>query len=95
MKNTYLDFAFFLLKKKDEKVLDKKRIAIDVPPKTKQGKKLLELPEYKPMKAFTFPETVPLFLDYYTIVMSKDGKLNYCDDIYKFDRPLLKELRKI
>ena len=76
-------------------MMDKIRIAIDVPPKTKQGKELLELPEYKPMKAFSFPEAVPLFLDYYTIVMSKDGKLNYCDDIYKFDRPLLKELRKI
>jgi len=90
-----LDFAFFLLKKKDEKMMDKVRIAIDVPPKTKQGKDLLELPEYKPMKAFSFPEAVPLFLDYYTIVMSKNCMLNYCDDIYKFDRPLLKELRKI
>ena len=90
-----LDFAFFLLKKKDEKVMDKIRIAIDLPPKTKKGMELLESPEYKPMKAFNLPEMVPLFLDYYTVFMSKGGSMNYCEDIYRFDRPLLKELRKI
>jgi len=90
-----LDFAFFLLKKKDEKVMDKIRIAIDIPPVTKKGRELLESPEYKPMKTFGFPESVPLFLDYYTVFLSQGGTLNYCDDIYKFDKPLLKELRKI
>jgi len=90
-----LDFAFFLLKKKDDKVMDKIRIAIDLPPKTEKGKKLVESPDFKPMKTFGLPETVPLFLDYYTVFMSQSGALSYCDDIYKFDKPLLKELRKI
>ena len=90
-----LDFAFFLLKKKDEKIMDKIRIAIDIPPKTDKGRALLESPDFKPMKAYNLPETVPLFLDYYTVFMSKSGTLNYCDDTYKFDKPLLKELRKI
>jgi murein L,D-transpeptidase YcbB/YkuD len=90
-----LDFAFFLLKKKDERVMDKIRIAIDLPPMTQKGKELLESPDFKPMKTFSLPETVPLFLDYYTVFLSQRGTLNYCEDTYKFDKPLLKELRKI
>ncbi|BEG99338.1 hypothetical protein BSYN_16030 [Bacteroides sedimenti] len=90
-----LDFVFFLLKKKDEKMMDKIRIAIDLPPKTEKGKELLEMPGYKPIKTYSFPEMVPLFLDYYTIYPSHDGALNYCKDVYKFDQPILKKLRKL
>lgn len=90
-----LDFAFFLLKKKDEKVMDNIRIAIDLPPKTEKGKELLEMPDYKPIKTYSFPEMVPLFLDYYTIYPSQDGALNYFNDIYRFDKPLLERIRKI
>ncbi len=90
-----LDFAFFLLKKKDKLVMDKIRMSIDLPPKTQAGKKLAKALNYKPMKAFSFPNTVPLFLDYYTVFPSRNGILTYCEDPYKFDEPLLRELSKI
>lgn len=90
-----LDFAFFLLKKKDDKIMDKIRIAIDIPPKTKKGKEMIDSPDFKPIKTMVFPEMVPLFLDYYTVSISKNGEFNYYEDIYRFDKPLLKELRKI
>lgn len=89
-----LDLAFFLLNDKDELLMDKVRMAIDIPPQTEEGKELLESATYKPMKNLNFPEAVPLFLDYYTVYLSNKGQLNYCEDVYQFDTVLLKELNK-
>lgn len=87
-----LELAFFLLNDKDEFLRDKVRMSIDISPETDQGKELLESLSFKPMKSLNFPQPVPLFLDYYTVFLSREGQLNYCEDVYKFDAVLLKEL---
>lgn len=89
-----LDLAFFLLNDKDEFLRDKIRMSIDIAPQTEEGKELLESLSFKPMKSLNFPQPVPLFLDYYTVYLSRDGQLNYCEDVYQFDGILLKELNK-
>lgn len=88
-----LDFAFFLLSEQDEQLKDKIRIAIDLPPQTEEGKEILERTNYRPMKAYSFNQPIPLFLDYFTVYLSADGKLNYSDDPYQFDQPILKGLK--
>lgn len=87
-----LDLAFFLLEDKEELLMDKIRLSIDLPPQTEEGKELLESLSYKPMKSLNFPQPVPLFLDYYTVYLSNNGELRYCDDVYQFDAVLLREL---
>lgn len=90
-----LDFAFFLLKDKDDVTMDRIRVAMDLRAETEEGKKTISKPNYKELKQYTLKESIPLFLDYYTTFYSKDGELSYCDDIYKYDEPLLEALRNV
>ena len=90
-----LDFAFFLLPERDEKLEDRIRLSMDIPPVTVFGKKLLNNENYKEMTNYSLKERVPLYLDYYTTYLSADGTLSYCDDVYKYDAPLLEALDKL
>lgn len=90
-----LDFAFFLLKDKDDVTMDRIRVAMDLQAETEDGKKNIAKPSYKELKQYTLKESIPLFLDYYTTFYSKDGELSYCDDIYKYDEPLLEALHNV
>lgn len=90
-----LNFAFFLLKDKDELLKDRIRVAIDLPAKSEEGKKLTSKKNYQEMKQHILKERVPVFLDYYTMYLSKDGELTYCEDTYKYDEPLLVALDKL
>lgn len=89
------DFAFFLLKEKDDVTMDRIRVAMDLRAETEDGKKAVGKPGYKELKQYNLKESIPLFLDYYTTYYSKDGELSYCDDIYKYDEPLSEALDKI
>ncbi|WP_289292267.1 L,D-transpeptidase family protein [Bacteroides sp. CG01] len=90
-----LDFAFFLLEKPDELLEDRIRIAMDIAPKSDEGKKLNRSEAYRELKHYSLKEAIPLFLDYQTMYLAADGKLSYCDDIYKYDDPLLEALNKL
>lgn len=90
-----LDLAFFLLKEPDEKLEDRIRISMDIPPVTDAGKKLLQKDDFEEMTHYNLKERIPLFLDYQTIYLSADGSLSYCEDIYKYDAPLLLALDEL
>ena len=90
-----LDFAFFLLEKPDELLEDRIRIAMDIAPKSDEGKKLNRSEAYRELKHYSLKEAIPLFLDYHTMYLAADGKLSYCEDIYKYDDPLLEALNKL
>ena len=90
-----LDFAFFLLEKPDELLEDRIRIAMDIAPKSDEGKKLNRSEAYRELKHYSLKEAIPLFLDYQTMYLAADGKLSYCEDIYKYDDPLLEALNML
>lgn len=90
-----LDFAFFLLKDKEDITMDRIRVAMDYPAETEDGRKVTGKPDYKDLKHYNLKESLPLFLDYNTMYYSKGGELSYCEDIYKYDKPLLEALDKV
>jgi len=90
-----LDFAFFLLKEPDELLEDRIRIAMDIAPKSDEGKKLTRSQAYRELKHYSLKESVPVYLDYQTMYLDAAGQLSYCDDIYKYDAPLLEALNKL
>ncbi|WP_455592312.1 L,D-transpeptidase family protein [Bacteroides sp.] len=90
-----LDFAFFLLPDHDETLQDRIRLSMDVPPVTSAGKKMLNNPNYKEMTNHNLKDRIPLYLDYQTVYLSKDGALSYCDDVYKYDTLLLEAFDKL
>lgn len=90
-----LDFAFFLLEKPDELLEDRIRIAMDIAPESDEGKKLNRSEAYRELKHYSLKEAIPLFLDYQTMYLAADGNLSYCEDIYKYDDPLLEALNKL
>lgn len=90
-----LDLSFFLLDEREDVLMDRIRVAVDKPAETEEGKKYINRSNYKEMKYHTLKQTIPVFLDYYTVYLSKDGTLSYCDDIYRYDPPLLRALDSI
>lgn len=90
-----LNFAFFLLPEHDEMLQDRIRLSMDIPALTSAGKKLFNNPNYKEMTSHNLTDSIPLYLDYQTVYLSKDGKLSYCDDVYKYDALLLEALDKL
>lgn len=86
-----LDFAFFLLKKPDELLEDRIRIAMDIKPISEEGKKLRRSEAYRELKHYSLQESIPLYLDYQTVYLSADS-LEYCDDPYNYDWRLLKAM---
>lgn len=90
-----LQFAFFLLKEPDELMEDRIRIAMDIAPISDEGKKLRRSQAYRELKHYSLEESIPVYLDYQTVYLDADGKLSYCDDIYKYDPPLQDALNEL
>ena len=90
-----LDFAFFLLEEPDEQLEDRIRIAMDIAPKSSEGKKLTRSQAYRELKHYSLKESIPVYLDYQTMYLDAAGQLTYCDDIYKYDAPLLEALDEL
>ena len=90
-----LDFAFFLLEEPDEQLEDRIRIAMDIVPKSSEGKKLTRSQAYRELKHYSLKESIPVYLDYQTMYLDAAGQLTYCDDIYKYDAPLLEALDEL
>lgn len=90
-----LSFADFLMKDKNRLVMDRIRVAMDLPALTAEGRKLTSGEDYTDMKHYSLKEYIPIFLDYYTVYLSKNKELKYCSDVYRFDAPLLNELNRL
>jgi len=88
-----LDLALFLMEKPDSILEDKIRMAIDLRPKTKWGRKLIsENPDAKKLGTYTYPVPVPVYLDYYTLYPDPDGQLRSHPDVYHYDEEIEKIL---
>ena len=90
-----LDLAIFLMNPKDETLVDRIRIAIDLPPLTEKGKRILEDPDHTKMGVHSFTPQIPVFIVYYTIYPNESGKLIYYPDSYGYDKILLKKLEQL
>lgn len=90
-----LDFAIFLQDKPDALFEDRIRIAMDIPAKTKKGKRLLENEGYRELEKYDLKKTIPLYLDYHTVYFNPANELLYCNDPYQYDRYLIQALSEL
>lgn len=91
-----LELALFLLAESDELAIDRIRMSIDLPPRSKRGQAYQERnPEAQPLKWKRFPEGIPLWLDYYTLYPGPDGQLQEHPDSYGYDTALEEALNAL
>lgn len=86
-----LDLAAFLLPEPDELLLDKIRIAIDVPPVSERGIRLAKQTR-RPIGNYLFKPPVPLFICYYTLYPDSAGVMCDYPDVYGYDEIIWKQL---
>jgi L,D-transpeptidase YcbB len=84
-----LALAAFLLGEKDEFNIDKMRIAVDIPPKTEKGKRLLENKNHKPAGSRAIKPAVPLYITYFTAYPDSRGNIVYTADPYGYDNKII------
>lgn len=89
-----LDLACFLIDSPDSLIHDKIRIAIDKQPVTEAGQKLKASGAAK-MTKHIFEPTIPVFLDYYTLLPEPLGDIQQYDDVYGYDKALAEAMQKI
>lgn len=93
-----LDLALFLLgeKAQDELYVDRLRLSIDLPPLSQRGKRYqADNPDFQPWNHLTFPQSTPLWLDYYTLWPDADGVLCVQPDTYRYDQEIERLLNKL
>ena len=92
-----LDLAIFLMGNgADEFTIDRIRISIDLPPLTARGKRYKEThPDATPMGYYKFPESTPLWIDYYTLYPDARGTLQEHPDTYHYDTEIEKYLNRL
>ena len=84
-----LELAVFMLEEKDPLVIDKMRIAIDMPPESEEGKRLAAKEDSRTMGLKTFKPPVPLYITYLTAYPDRNGNIVYTPDPYGYDGKLL------
>lgn len=88
-----LDLALFLLDNPSEFFIDRIRMAIDLPPLSRQGQQYkLSHPDAKPLSRFDFPTPIPVWLDYWTLYPTPGGTLATHPDKYGYDKVIEKIL---
>lgn len=81
-----LDLAIFLLDNPTELFIDRIRMAIDLPPVSKQGIQYKQShSNAQSMKNFRPPSPVPVWLDYWTLYPDLGGHLQSYTDKYGYD----------
>ncbi len=88
-----LALAVFMLGDKDPLEIDKMRIAVDMPPKSEEGRKLIEKENFRTAGIKKIKPPVPLYITYITAYPGRDGKIVYTPDPYEYDNKLLHLLR--
>ncbi len=87
-----LDLAIFLMNEPQPDVIDRMRIAIDLPPLTAQGRQEQQDPDRKKISVYPFSPTIPVFIHYYTVYPSPNGALETFPDSYGYDEVLQQKL---
>lgn len=90
------DLAVFLLKKKDEDLMERIKYSMTanlVENAEGQDDELID--QEKLISSVNVDPEVPVFLDYFTCYPSTSGTLNYYNDVYGYDRAINKEMRRL
>jgi murein L,D-transpeptidase YcbB/YkuD len=89
-----MDLAYFCLSTKDSVFFDRLRATIELPPVSKEGKKLQKQAQLEPLKNDLVHLTtkVPLTIDYRTVYTLPDGQTYFAEDVYGFDEKIRKAL---
>ncbi|MBP3472972.1 MAG: L,D-transpeptidase family protein [Paraprevotella sp.] len=87
-----LELAVFLMQRPEELAIDKIRLAIDLPPLSKEGAAWMASEKYKPIGIHRYKPEIPVFLDYYTIYPDTEGTLRDHGDPYGYDTIILEKL---
>ncbi|MDR0833340.1 MAG: L,D-transpeptidase family protein [Candidatus Symbiothrix sp.] len=90
-----MDLAYFCLSTKDSVYFDRLRTTIELPPVSKEGKRLQRQEKLEPLKndIVFLTHKIPLTIDYRTIYTLPDGTIQFAEDIYGFDAKIRKALR--
>ena len=83
------ELAVFLLDDKAPLVIDKMRIALDMPPETEEGMKLAEKRNHPVMGVKSFKPAIPLYITYLTAYPDKNGNIVYTQDPYGYDDKIM------
>lgn len=92
------ELACFLLTDADDRLKDKIRISMDLPPETDEGKDYLEEhdDDDKPYRLISYKEVspkVPVFIVYYTAYPNPEtGFVETWPDLYGYDKVIIKEM---
>lgn len=90
-----LDLAVFLMDDPSDLLIDKIRVAIDKEPLSEEGRQYKEQTDPENyMKSYSFDPRVPVYIDYYTLYPDGEGTFHAYNDVYGYDKPLLKELNR-
>ena len=87
------ELAKFLLGDNDEKLLDRIRVAMDLPPETEYGKRLQKKEGRHDINYHKFDKTIPVYLSYFTAYPGLDGRMEYYDDVYGYDALITARLK--
>lgn len=83
------ELAVFLLDDKAPLVIDKMRIALDMPPETEEGMKPAEKENHPVMGVKSFKPAIPLYITYLTAYPDKNGNIVYTQDPYGYDDKIM------
>jgi len=89
-----VELAFFCTSAKDPVYKDRLRYSIDKSPQTTEGKALLKKDGLTKLQdIINLKQKIPVSIDYFTIYMLPgDESLYYADDVYGFDKEIVKRL---
>lgn len=87
-----LELAIFLMENPQEKEIDEIRMAIDLPPLKAKGTPVERKEENLKSKTHRFNPPIPVYLVYYTLYPNPRGELEHAQDVYGYDKIILKKI---
>ena len=91
-----LDLALFFLDNPTPLYVDRIRIAIDRAPLTAEGRRYQAAhPDAKSMPNISYSSPVDIWLDYWTLYPTPDGRMESYPDNYGYDRTIEKKLKSL
>ena len=92
------ELACFLAPDADERLLDKLRLSMDLPPVTEEGTEYLKehADDRRPLRLINYlgvSPKVPVYIIYYTVYPNpENGKMEFWPDLYGYDKAIANEM---
>jgi hypothetical protein len=92
------ELACFLTPDADERLLDKLRLSMDLPPVTEEGTEYLKehADDRRPLRLINYlgvSPKVPVYIIYYTVYPNpENGKMEFWPDLYGYDKAIANEM---